>query len=52
MALFLDALSTTIATIVRYPHIPLLEPSFALRDNATVYDALYLALAEGLDPHC
>ena len=34
--------------ITRYPHTPLLERSFALRDNATVYDALYLSLAEGL----
>ena len=35
--------------IVRYPHTPLLKRAFALRDNATVYDALYLTLAEGLD---
>jgi len=35
--------------IVRYPHAPLLARAFALRENATVYDALYLALAEGLD---
>ena len=31
----------------RYPHLPLLQRAFALRENATVYDALYLALAEG-----
>lgn len=35
--------------IVRYPHAPLLRRAFELRENATVYDALYLALAEGLD---
>ena len=31
----------------RYGHLPLLERAFALRDNATIYDALYVALAEG-----
>jgi predicted nucleic acid-binding protein len=30
----------------RYPHLPLLQRAFGLRENATVYDALYLALAE------
>jgi predicted nucleic acid-binding protein len=35
--------------IQRYPHAPLLRRAFALRDNATVYDALYLVLAEALD---
>jgi predicted nucleic acid-binding protein len=30
----------------RYPLLPLLMRAFELRDNATVYDALYLALAE------
>jgi predicted nucleic acid-binding protein len=30
----------------RYPLLPLLTRAFELRDNATVYDALYLALAE------
>lgn len=30
----------------RYPLLPLLVRAFELRDNATVYDALYLALAE------
>ncbi len=33
----------------RYPHTALIERAFELRDNATVYDALYLALAEALD---
>jgi len=32
----------------RFPHGPLLGRAFALRENATVYDALYLALAEAL----
>jgi predicted nucleic acid-binding protein len=35
--------------LTRYPHTPLLARAFALRDNATVYDGLYLALAEALD---
>ena len=35
--------------IRRYAHGWLLPRAFALRDNATVYDALYLALAEALD---
>ena len=35
--------------LVRYPHLPLAHRAFELRDNATFYDALYLALAEGLD---
>jgi predicted nucleic acid-binding protein len=30
----------------RYPLLPLLMRAFELRENATVYDALYLALAE------
>jgi predicted nucleic acid-binding protein len=34
--------------ITRYPHTPLLARAFALRANATVYDALYLVLAEAL----
>jgi predicted nucleic acid-binding protein len=34
--------------IERYPHTALLPRAFALRDNATIYDALYLALAEAL----
>ncbi len=32
----------------RYPHTPLLERISSLRDNATAYDAAYLALAEAL----
>ena len=35
--------------IKRYPHGPMLARAFELRDNATIYDALYLALAEALD---
>lgn len=35
--------------IQRYQHVPLLERAFALRDNVTMYDALYLVLAEGLN---
>jgi predicted nucleic acid-binding protein len=35
--------------IDRYPHQALLPRAFALRDNATMYDALYLALAEALE---
>ena len=33
----------------RYPMLPLLPRAFELRENATVYDALYLALAEETD---
>lgn len=32
----------------RYPHTVLLARAFELMDNVTVYDALYLALAEAL----
>jgi predicted nucleic acid-binding protein len=32
--------------IERHSHLPLVQRAFELRDNATVYDALYLALAE------
>lgn len=35
--------------IHRYPHGPLLRRAFALRSNATVYDAVYLVLAGALD---
>lgn len=35
--------------IFRYPHHVLLPRIWDLRDNATVYDAAYLALAEALD---
>ena len=34
--------------IHRYPHRPLFKRAFALRDNASIYDAIYIALAEGL----
>lgn len=33
----------------RYPHEPLLERAWALRHAVTVYDGMYLALAEILD---
>jgi predicted nucleic acid-binding protein len=35
--------------IDRYPHTELLPRAFEFRDNATMYDALYLALAEALE---
>jgi predicted nucleic acid-binding protein len=35
--------------IERYAHLPFLERIWALRSNATAYDACYLALAEALD---
>lgn len=35
--------------IERYPHHPFLPRIWALRTNATAYDACYLALAEALD---
>jgi predicted nucleic acid-binding protein len=34
--------------LVRHPHLPFLERAFDLRDNVTIYDALYLVLAEAL----
>jgi predicted nucleic acid-binding protein len=34
--------------LTRYPHEPLLDRIWALRDNLTAYDAAYVALAEGL----
>jgi predicted nucleic acid-binding protein len=33
----------------RYPHVPLVHRAFALRNNVTFYDALYIALAEGVN---
>ena len=33
----------------RYPHTPLLGRIWELRDNLTVYDAAYVALAEALE---
>lgn len=35
--------------VVRYPHLPLSERIWALRHNISVYDAAYIALAEGLE---
>ncbi len=35
--------------IQRFPHTPLLREAFALRDNVTFYDAVYLVLAAALD---
>lgn len=35
-------------TLVRYEHGPLVERALDLRANATVYDGVYLALAEAL----
>ena len=44
------ALKTFLALpIERHPHATLLPRAFELRDNATIYDALYLALAEVLE---
>lgn len=35
--------------IKRYPHGPILSRAFEFRANVTVYDGLYLALAEALE---
>ena len=35
--------------MTRYPHVPLLERIWDLRENVTVYDAAYIALAEALE---
>jgi predicted nucleic acid-binding protein len=35
--------------IVAWPHRPLLERVWALRENVSSYDAVYVALAEALD---
>lgn len=35
--------------IRRFPHTELLSRAFALRSNVTVYDGIYLALADALD---
>lgn len=37
------------AQIVRYPHRPFAERAWALRGQLSIYDALYVALAEALD---
>jgi predicted nucleic acid-binding protein len=34
--------------MTRHAHSPLLKRAFDVRDNVTVYDGLYLALAEAL----
>jgi predicted nucleic acid-binding protein len=39
----------TALPLQRYPLLPLLARAFELRDNATVYDALYIALAESAE---
>ena len=45
-----DARVDLVATaIVRYPHAPLLDRAWELRDGITAYDAVYIALAELLD---
>lgn len=35
--------------LLRAPHLPLLERCWELRENLTVYDAAYVALAESLE---
>lgn len=35
--------------IIRYPHTYFVQRAWELRANATIYDAIYLALAEALD---
>ena len=37
------------APIRRFPQLPLLQRAFELRENVTIYDGIYLALAETLD---
>ena len=44
--LALDRLRDT--QLVRYPHTPLTERMWELRENLTTYDAAYVALAEAL----
>ena len=39
----------TLLRVIRHPHVDLLGRAWELRDNVTVYDAMYLALAEALD---
>jgi predicted nucleic acid-binding protein len=34
--------------IARYPHAPFMSRAWELKDNLTAYDAVYVALAEGL----
>jgi predicted nucleic acid-binding protein len=33
----------------RFPHLPMAERMWELRDNVSAYDAAYVSLAEGLD---
>ena len=35
--------------VVRHPHEPYLSRIWALRDNVSAYDAVYVALAEAID---
>lgn len=35
--------------IYRYPHLQLIDRAFELRNNVTIYDALYLSLAESIE---
>jgi predicted nucleic acid-binding protein len=35
--------------LVRHPHLPLLDRVWALRENLSAYDGLYIALAESLE---
>ena len=35
--------------IIRYPHVPLLDRAWQLRETLSVYDAVYVALAEALE---
>ena len=45
----LAALANLIALpITRYPHTRLIARAFAVRNNVTVYDGIYIALAEAL----
>ncbi len=37
--------------LVRYPHTPLAERIWDLRENLTAYGAAHVALAEALDAH-
>ena len=46
--------ATALATLAespfrRYPALAMLQRAFELRDTVTVYDAVYVALAESLD---
>jgi predicted nucleic acid-binding protein len=45
-----DVLDETLSLPIRfYPHVALLDRAWELRDNVTLYDGVYLALAEALD---